>query len=94
MIRECEHCRRPFTPDDLVRKESEHMEEDRKTLGLEGVRFLYYHCPGCSRDAIFLDLLRQEGETDQEFRARRTELETAVRQVHARQVIVILNEEA
>jgi hypothetical protein len=70
------------------------MEKDRKALGLEGVRFLYYHCPGCGRDAIFLDLLHRVGETDQEFRARRAELETAVRAVHARQVAVILNEEA
>jgi hypothetical protein len=93
MARECEHCRRPFTPEDFVKEESQHMEEDRVALGLEGVRFLYYSCPGCGHDAIFLDLLRRDGEADQEFRDRRGELEAAVRQVHARQVAVILSEQ-
>jgi hypothetical protein len=93
MTRECEHCRRPFTPADFVKEESEHMEADRKALGLEGVRFRYYRCPGCGHDAIFLDLLHRDGETDADFQKRRGELEAAVREVHARQVDVILREE-
>jgi hypothetical protein len=59
------------------------MEADRKALGLEGVRFLYYACPGCGQNEIFLDILRREGESEEDFRRRRGELEAAVEQVHA-----------
>jgi hypothetical protein len=94
MMRECEHCRRPFTPADFVKEESKNMEADRKALGLEGARFLYYSCPGCGRDAIFLDILRRDGETEEEFQRRRDELEAAVGQVQAEHVKVVLKQKS
>jgi len=92
MMRECAHCRRPFTPADFVKEESKNMEADRRALGLEGVRFLYYACPGCGQNAIFLDILRRDGETEEDFRRRRGELERAVEQVQAELVQVVLKE--
>jgi hypothetical protein len=68
------------------------MEADRRALGLEGVRFLYYTCPGCGQNEIFLDILRRDGESDEDFRRRRSELEAAVEQVHAERVQVVLQE--
>jgi hypothetical protein len=92
MMRQCEHCHRPFTPADFVKEESKNMEADRKALGLEGTRFLYYTCPGCGNDAIFLDILRLDGEAEADFERRRDELEKAVKQVHAGQVKVVLRQ--
>jgi hypothetical protein len=83
MMRECARCRRPFTAADFVKEESKNMEADRKALGLEGVRFLYYACPDCGQNEIFLDILRRDGESEENFRTRRSELEAAVEQVHA-----------
>lgn len=82
MNRECSHCHRPLTSQDLVREESKGMEADRKALGLEGVRFLYYTCPACRYDDIFVDILPLENETPEQFQQRRADLERAVRQVH------------
>ena len=92
MIRECRHCHRPFTAQDFVKEESKNMEADRKRLGLEGVRFLYYTCPGCGRDDIFLDILHLESENAEEFQARREALEAAVRQTDVEQVAVTITE--
>ena len=83
MERQCTRCRRPFAAADLCRSESKGMEAERKAAGLTGVRFLYYHCPECSTDDIFVDLLPLEGESDVAFRQRRDEMETAVRQLHS-----------
>jgi hypothetical protein len=90
MTRECSHCHRPFTPQDFIKEESKNMESDRKALGLEGVRFLYYTCPGCGYADIFLDIYRQDGETEEQFQQRTHALESAVRQVHAEEVEVVL----
>jgi MoaA/NifB/PqqE/SkfB family radical SAM enzyme len=92
MMRQCEHCHRPFTPADFVKEESKNMEADRKALGLEGTRFLYYACPGCGRDTIFLDILRREGESEEDFTRRTGELEAAVGRVHAEEVRVMLKQ--
>ncbi len=92
MHRECSHCRRPFTPPDLVKDESKGMEADRKALGLEGVRFLYYSCPKCGIDEIFVDIHPLEGEGAAAFRRRRKDLETAVRDFHGEKVEVVLSE--
>jgi hypothetical protein len=94
MMRECRHCHRPFTPKDFVKEESKNMEADRKRLGLEGVRFLYYSCPDCKHDDIFLDVHHREGETPEEFQARRDALELAVRQTHSETVEVTITERA
>jgi hypothetical protein len=88
--RSCTHCQRPFTPMDLVREESRGIEAERKALGLEGLRFLYYRCPGCDCADIFVDVLQREGEPVEEFTRRRTELEGVVHQLHADGVEVVL----
>jgi hypothetical protein len=92
MQRECATCRRHFTPDDFVKEESKNMEAERKALGLEGVRFLYYACPDCGKDAIFLDLHHLEGESEEAFEKRRSELESAVAGVSADHVAVVITE--
>jgi DNA polymerase II small subunit/DNA polymerase delta subunit B len=58
------------------------MEAERKAAGLEGVRFLYYHCPGCGIDDIFVDVLPLEGEAHADYLKRRDAMEAAVRQLH------------
>jgi hypothetical protein len=90
MKRECTRCRRPFAPADLAREESKNMEADRKAAGLEGVRFVYYHCPGCGTDDIFVDILPLEGEAEDDFRRRRDEMEAVVRQLHAPRVEAVV----
>jgi hypothetical protein len=92
MNRECARCGRVFGPGDLDKQQSRHMEADRRALGLEGVRFLYYACPGCGHADIFLDLHHQPGETDEEFAERRRAMEDAVRQVQPEGVEVVFTE--
>jgi hypothetical protein len=86
MRRECTHCRRSFTPADLLRGESRNMEAERKAAGLDGVRFLYYHCPGCLTDDIFVDILPRPDEFVEDYEARRDAMEAIVRQLHSDQV--------
>lgn len=75
-----------------MREESEGREGERTKLGLEGVRFLYYRCPGCGFADIFVDVLPLEGEAEEAFRRRRAELEQTVRQLHADGVAVVVAE--
>jgi hypothetical protein len=90
MMRKCVHCQRPFTPPDLVREESRGMEAERKRYGLQGMRFLYYHCPDCGYDDIFVDVLSREGESAEDFQQRRAELEELVKQLHGEGVAVVV----
>jgi hypothetical protein len=83
MQRECTGCRRPFTPDDLARGESENMEAERRAAGLAGVRFLYFTCPGCGTADIFVDILPLDDELVEDFHRRREEMEAVVRRLHA-----------
>ena len=92
MLRDCTNCRRPFTVRDFVKEESRGMEEDRKALGLDGVRFLYFTCPVCGQADIFIDLHPLKGEAEEVFRARRAGLETVIRQVNAEDTEVVLTE--
>jgi len=92
MHRECSHCQRSFTASDLVKEESRGMEAHRKALGLEGVRFLYYSCPGCGFDEIFVDIHPLDGEKPEDFRRRRRDLETAVRDFHGDGIKAVLSE--
>jgi hypothetical protein len=92
MLRECTNCRRPFTVGDFVKEESRGMEEDRKALGLEGVRFLYFACPACGQADLFIDLHSLKGETKELFRARRAGLEAAIREVKAEDTEIVLTE--
>jgi hypothetical protein len=90
--RSCTRCARAFTAADFVRGESRNLEADRQALGLEGVRFLYYACPACGQADLFLDLHHLPGESEEDFAARRREMEEAVRQARPAQVEVVLVE--
>src|ERR1041385_4036216 len=83
MKRNCTSCHRPFAPADLARDESKSMQAERKTAGLTGVRFMYYHCPGCGMNDIFVDILPLAGEAVDDFHHRRDDMEAVVRQLHA-----------
>ena len=83
MHRECTRCKRPFAPADLRREESKNMLAQRKAAGLEGVRFLYYHCAGCGMNDIFVDVVPLESEQDEDYRTRRDAMEDVVRGLHA-----------
>lgn len=89
MKRVCTSCHRPFTPDDLDRTESKGMEAERKARHLEGIRFLYYHCP-CGMNDIFVDILPREDELQEDFEHRREEMEATVRAMHADQVEAVV----
>ncbi len=92
MNRRCAHCDRPLTREDFVKDESKNMEAERRKRGLEGVKFVYYRCPGCGYTDIFVELHPLEGESDQHFHQRRAALESTVRQLHADQTEVVLVE--
>ena len=92
MYRSCTNCDRPFTASDLAKEVSKGMEAERKALGLEGVLFRYYGCPGCGQADIFVDISLLPGEDDEAFLRRRRGLEEAVRGLHGEQVEVVLNE--
>ncbi len=92
MKRFCAHCNREFSREEFVKEETQGMEADRKTSGLEGVRFLYYRCPDCGFDDIFLDVLALPGESAEEFQKRREALEEAARRIHAENVEIVLVE--
>jgi hypothetical protein len=70
------------------------MEAERKALGLEGVLFRYYVCSACGHGDIFVDIHPLDGESGADFRRRRDELESAVRQLHGDGVEVVLVERA
>lgn len=82
MHRECTRCHRPFVPTDLRREESKNLQTQRKAAGLEGVRFLYYHCAGCGMDDIFVDIVPLESEFAEDYQARREAMESVVRELH------------
>ena len=82
MTRECTLCRRPFGAEDLCRTHTKGMEAERKAAGLEGVRFLYFHCPACGMDDILVGVLPLPGESREDFVERRDALEAAVRRLH------------
>jgi hypothetical protein len=90
VIRECTSCHKPFTPQELAREESKGMEAERKALGLQGILFRYYTCSRCGQADIFVNLRPLPGETDEDFRRRRDELEVTARQLHADRVAVVL----
>jgi hypothetical protein len=89
-MRECSHCHKVLTPSELARDESKGMEAERKALGLQGVRFLYYNCSDCGYADIFVDVRPVNGEPVETFRRRRRELESTVRQLHADRVEVVV----
>jgi recombinational DNA repair protein (RecF pathway) len=92
MMRKCSRCHKDFTPQELSREESRGMEAERKALGLEGVLFRYYACSACGNADIFLDIHPLTGESEEDFRRRRDELEAIIRDVHPEGVGIILVE--
>jgi hypothetical protein len=66
------------------------METQRKASGLEGVRFLYYRCPVCQKDDIFVDILPRPDETPEDYRVRHAAMEDAARAMHSEQVEVVV----
>ena len=82
MHRECTRCKRPFAPADLRKEESKNMLTQRKAAGLEGVRFLYYHCAACEMNDIFVDVLPLESEIAEDYQTRRAAMEDVVRGLH------------
>ena len=92
MLRNCSHCQKPFTPSELRKELSREMEAERKALGLDGVLFRCYDCARCGTADIFVDVLAREGESDEQFRARRDELESMIRRLHPEGKEVILVE--
>ena len=83
MQRNCTGCGHPFALTDLSREESQNMEDQRKVVGLEGVRFLYFHCTACGKDDIFVAILPLETEFVEDYEARRDAMERVVRGLHA-----------
>ena len=83
MPRACTRCRRPFAPSDLSCEETGNLEAQRKEAGLEGVKFLYFHCPACGMDDIFVAILPLATELAEDYEARRAAMETVVRGLHA-----------
>ena len=90
MHRDCTRCRRPFTLADLSREETENLEADRKANGLEGVKFLYFHCPACEMNDIFVAILPLETEFVTDYEARREAMENVVRGLHADDVEAVV----
>jgi len=83
MSRDCTRCCRPFVLEDLSREETSNMESQRKASGLEGVKFLYFHCSACGMNDIFVAILPLPTEFVPDYEARRDAMEKVVRDLHA-----------
>ena len=90
MQRDCTRCHRPFSLADLSREETQNLEAERRATGLEGVKFLYFHCPACGMDDIFVAVLPRETEFAQDYEARRDAIEKVVRGLHADGVAAVV----
>ena len=90
MPRDCTRCRRPFALEDLSREESTNLEAQRKAAGLEGVKFVYFHCPACGMDDIFVAILPLETEFVEDYEARRDAMEKVVRELHGQNVEAVV----
>lgn len=90
MQRECTRCRRPFTLADMSREETHNMEAERKAHGLEGVRFVYFRCPACGMDDIFVAVHPLETEFVEDYEARRDAMEKVVRGLHGQNVEAVV----
>ena len=65
----------------MLLRENREMEEARRASGLEGLRFLYYNCPKCGHDNLFLEVAPVAGESNHEFRVRKKKLARVVHQL-------------
>jgi hypothetical protein len=90
MHRDCTRCRRPFALADLSREDTGNLEAQRKANGLEGVKFLYFRCPACAMNDIFVAILPLETEFAEDYEARREAMEKVVRGLHAEDVNAVV----
>jgi hypothetical protein len=90
MPRDCTRCRRPFAVTDLSREETGNLEAERKATGLEGVKFLYFRCPACGMDDIFVAVVPRETEFVEDYEARRDAMERVVRGLHSEHVAAVV----
>jgi hypothetical protein len=90
MQRDCTRCQRQFTLEDLSREETSNLEAGRKANGLEGVKFLYFHCPACEMNDIFVAILPLETEFVEDYQLRRDAMEKVVRGLHAEDVAAVV----
>lgn len=79
MLRNCTHCHKEFTSQELSREETKEMEAERRALGLQGVLFRHYTCSACGGSDIFVDILPRPDEPYDVFCARKAGLEAAIR---------------
>jgi len=70
----------------MSREETENLEAQRKANGLEGVKFVYFHCSAWGMDDIFVAILPLETEFAEDYEARREAMEKVVRGLHAESV--------
>lgn len=92
MLRTCRHCGHAFTPSELCRDASKEIEAQRKTAHVEGLHFRCYACAQCGFDNLFVDLHPVPGESDEEYRRRKHDLEEFVRQLHPEGAEIVLIE--
>ena len=90
MHRDCTRCGRPFFVADMSREETANLEAERKANGLEGVKFLYFHCPTCGMDDIFVAILPLATELAEDYQARRSAMEQVVRSLHGEGVDAVV----
>jgi hypothetical protein len=90
MHRDCTRCRRPFALADLSREDTGNLEAQRKAHGLEGVKFLYFRCPSCGMNDIFVAILPLETEFAEDYETRREAMEKVVRGLHAEDVNAVV----
>lgn len=90
MTRDCTRCCRPFDLADLSREDSANLEAERKAHGLEGVKFLYFRCPSCGMDDIFVAVVPRATEFAEDYEARRAAMEVVVRGLHAPNVAAVV----
>jgi hypothetical protein len=90
MTRDCTRCCRPFELADLSREDSANLEAERAAHGLEGVKFLYFRCPSCGMNDIFVAVVPRETEFAEDYEARRDAMEVVVRGLHAPNVAAVV----
>jgi hypothetical protein len=90
MVRCCSDCGTVLGPQDRVPRSTRKLEADRRSAGLEGVRFRYYLCGECDTANIFVDVLPLEGESDEALQRRWDELEESVGPMRGEDVRVVV----
>ena len=92
-MRTCINCQYRLGEADLLDVQSQRMEAERISVGLEGVYFRYYTCPRCSHDHVFLEVVRLRGESNHDFRGRKKALTRAAQETKAAQTTILVVEQ-